>query len=215
MLTERSRVRRMPERGYYDRDTIHSILNAAFLCHVGFVHEGAPMVIPTAFGLDGAKNTLYIHGSAASRMQRELGEGIAVCITVTVLDGLVLARSGFNSSMNYRSVVVLGRAMPVSGDEEKTRALAIISEQILRGRWKDVRGPNPRELKATSVLRLPITEASAKVRSGPPHDDAEDYALDVWAGVLPVLRGFGEAEPDPELRDGIAVPEYVKRGDVG
>lgn len=211
MLTDRTRVRRIPERGHYDRGTIHSILSAAFLCHVGFVHEGAPLVIPTAFGLDAEQDTLYIHGSAASRMQRDLAAGIAVCLTVTVLDGLVLARSGFNSSMNYRSVVVLGQATPVTGASEKTRALAIISEQILRGRWKDVRGPNPRELKATSVLRLALTEASAKVRSGPPHDDAEDYALDAWAGVLPVLRGFGEAEPDPKLRAGIAVPAYVKR----
>ncbi len=143
-------------------------------------------------------------------MQRDLADGIPVCITVTLLDGLVLARSGFHSSMNYRSVVVLGNATPVLEPDNKARALALISDQILRGRWNDVRGPNPQELKATSVLRVPITEASAKVRTGPPNDDDEDYALDVWAGVLPLHQSWGPPQPDPRLRDGIPLPAYTK-----
>lgn len=207
--TARTQVRRIPDRGHYDRETIHSILDSSFLCHVGFVHDGHPVVIPTAYGRDG--DTLYIHGSAASRMQRDISQGIEVCITVTVLDGLVLARSGFNSSMNYRSVVVFGVATPVAGDEEKTRVLAIVSDQILRGRWRDIRPPSPQELKATNVLAIPLHEASAKVRSGGPHDDEDDYALDAWAGVVPVKMQYREPIADERLRDGIAVPGYVKK----
>jgi nitroimidazol reductase NimA-like FMN-containing flavoprotein (pyridoxamine 5'-phosphate oxidase superfamily) len=166
-------------------------------------------VIPTAYGRDG--DTLYIHGSAASRMQRDLAKGIEVCLTVTILDGLVLARSGFHSSMNYRSVVVFGTAEAITDPEQKTHALAVISEQILKGRWKDVRGPNAQELKGTSVLKLPITEASAKVRVGPPKDDAEDYALPIWAGIVPVQLHYGEPIPDPKLDTAQAVPAYVDR----
>src|SRR5947209_661817 len=202
--TSRTQVRRLPERGHYDRETIYSILDSAFLCHVGFVHDGHPVVIPTAYGRDG--DTLYIHGSAASRMQRDLAKGIDVCLTVTILDGLVLARSGFHSSMNYRSVVVFGIAEAIMDPEQKTHALAVISEQILKGRWNDVRGPNAQELKGTSVLKLPITEASAKIRVGPPKDDEEDYALPIWAGVLPLSAQYGEPIPDPKLDNGQAVP---------
>jgi uncharacterized protein len=143
-------------------------------------------------------------------MQRDLAQGIEVCITVTVLDGLVLARSGFHSSMNYRSVMIFGTATPVVEDGQKNHALAIISDQILRGRWAGVRAPSAQELKATSVLSIPLNEASAKIRTGPPKDDAEDYALDVWAGVVPVTTQYGEPLPDPKLREGIAVPEYVR-----
>lgn len=209
--TPRIQVRRIPERGHYDRETIHSILDSSFLCHVGFVHDGHPVVVPTAFGRDG--DTLYIHGSAASRMQRDVSQGVEVCVTVTVLDGLVLARSGFHSSMNYRSVVVFGTATPVTDDAEKTRVLAIISEQILRGRWSDVRPPNAQELKATSVLAIPLDEASAKIRDGGPKDDEGDYALDVWAGVVPATIQYGNPVADERMRAGIPVPEYVKKQD--
>jgi nitroimidazol reductase NimA-like FMN-containing flavoprotein (pyridoxamine 5'-phosphate oxidase superfamily) len=168
----RSRVARLPNRANYSSETVRSILDAGFLCHVGFVIDGQPFVIPTSYGR--CDNTLYFHGSAASRMLRNLASGIEVCVTVTLFDGLVLARSAFHHSMNYRSVVVFGTAMPVEDKDEKTNALRVISEQILKGRWADVRPPNPKELKATSVLALLISDASAKIRTGPPADDEED-----------------------------------------
>ncbi len=207
MPTDRTQVRRIPERGFYDRETIYPILDSSFLCHAGFVHNGHPVVIPTAFGRQG--DTLFLHGSAASRMQRDLATGIEVCLTVTVLDGLVLARSGFHSSMNYRSVVVFGTATPITDPEEKARALTVISEQILRGRWAEVRPPSQQELKGTSVLSLALTEASAKVRSGPPKDDEEDYAMNVWAGVVPVTLCYGDPVPDDRMPSHIPVPGYV------
>ncbi|MGC1361763.1 MAG: pyridoxamine 5'-phosphate oxidase family protein [Silvibacterium sp.] len=207
--TPRTRVVRLPKRGDYSQKTIYEILDAAFLCHAGFVVDGQPYVIPTGYGRSG--DTLYLHGSAASRMLRTLAEGVDVCVTVTVLDGLVLARSAFHHSMNYRSVVILGKALPVEGDEEKKAALRVISEQIIAGRWDDVRKPTAQELKATTVLVLPITEASAKVRTGPPVDDEEDYALNVWAGVLPLHIQAGEAVPDSRLAPGAKVPAYLMR----
>ena len=170
----RTRVVREPHRGVYDRDVIHQILDEGFICHIGFVVEGQPYVIPTSYGRNG--DVLYIHGSAASRMLRNLDQGIPVCITVTLLDGLVLARSIFNHSMNYRSVVILGTASLVSEPEEKLAALRAISEHILPHRWDDVRQPTEKELKATSVLRIPLEECSAKIRTGPPIDDEEDYS---------------------------------------
>lgn len=206
--TERTRVNRLPKRGDYSQKTIYGILDAAFLCHVGFAVEGQPYVIPTGYGRSG--QTLYLHGSAASRMLRTLAGGVDVCVTVTVLDGIVLARSAFHHSMNYRSVVILGKARPVESDEEKTAALHAISENIMRGRWDDVRKPTPQELKATAVLALPIEEASAKIRTGPPLDDEEDYALPVWSGVLPMTMKAGEPLPDSRLAAGMKVPEYVK-----
>lgn len=206
--TERTRVNRLPKRGDYSQKTIYGILDAAFLCHVGFAVEGQPYVIPTGYGRSG--ETLYLHGSAASRMLRTLAGGVDVCVTVTVLDGIVLARSAFHHSMNYRSVVILGKARPVESDEEKTAALHAISENIMRGRWDDVRKPTPQELKATAVLALPIEEASAKIRTGPPLDDEEDYALPVWSGVLPMTMKAGEPLPDSRLAAGMKVPEYVK-----
>jgi nitroimidazol reductase NimA-like FMN-containing flavoprotein (pyridoxamine 5'-phosphate oxidase superfamily) len=208
--TPRTRVNRLPKRGDYSQETIYGILDAAFLCHVGFVVEGQPYVIPTGYGRAG--DTLYLHGSAASRMLRTLAGGVDVCVTVTLLDGIVLARSAFNHSMNYRSVVILGRATPVEDEAEKTEALRVISEQIVPGRWEHVRKPSAQELKATAVLVLPITEASAKIRTGPPGDEEEDYALDVWAGVLPLAIKAGEPVPDPKLNAKCAtVPEYLKR----
>ncbi|HET8636473.1 MAG TPA: pyridoxamine 5'-phosphate oxidase family protein [Acidobacteriaceae bacterium] len=205
--TPRTRVNRLPKRGDYSRETIYSILDAAFLCHVGFVVEGQPYVIPTGYGRAG--DTLYLHGSAASRMLRTLASGLDVCVTVTLLDGIVLARSAFHHSMNYRSVVMLGRATPVEDEAEKTEALRVISEQIVPGRWEHVRKPSEKELKATAVLALPITEASAKIRTGPPVDEEEDYALDVWAGVLPLSLRAGEPVPDPRLDGSKLVPAYV------
>ena len=187
--TPRTRVVREPQRAVYDRDAVNQILDEAFLCHVGFVADGQPFVIPTSYGRDG--DVLYIHGSAASRMLRNLDQGAPVCITVTLVDGLVLARSVFNHSMNYRSVVILGTATLVSDAAEKLSALRALSEHILPHRWDDSRQPNEKELKATSVLRLPISEFSAKVRVGPPVDDEEDYSFPTWAGVIPLEMNSG------------------------
>ncbi|MGA2004947.1 MAG: pyridoxamine 5'-phosphate oxidase family protein [Terriglobales bacterium] len=192
--TLRTRVIREPQRAVYDRDAVNHILDEGFLCHVGFVADGRPFVIPTSYGRDG--DALYIHGSAASRMLRNLDQGIPVCITVTLLDGLVLARSIFNHSMNYRSVVILGTATLVDDPAEKLAALRVLSEHILPHRWDDVREPNEKELKATSVLTIPIDEFSAKVRVGPPVDDEEDYSFPTWAGVIPL-----EMTPGAPIRD--------------
>ena len=208
--TERTRVNRLPKRGDYSQKTIYGILDAAFLCHVGFVVEGQPYVIPTGYGR--SENTLYLHGSAASRMLRTLAGDVDVCVTVTVLDGIVLARSAFHHSMNYRSVVILGKATSVESDQEKTAALHAISENIMRGRWDDVRKPTALELKATAVLALPIEDASAKIRTGPPLDDEEDYALPVWSGVLPMVMKAGEPVADSRLVPGVKVPGYLKAG---
>jgi uncharacterized protein len=208
MPTQRTRVVREPERAVYDREVAYRILDEGFICHVGFSVDGQPFVIPTSYGRkDG---DLYIHGSAASRMLRQMKEGVAVCVTVTLLDGLVLARSVFNHSMNYRSVVVLGKATLVDDAEEKLTALRVLSEHILPGRWDDARQPNERELKATSVLRVPIEEFSAKVRTGPPIDDAEDLTFPTWAGVLPLEMKGGEAIRDPKLEPERDVPEYLR-----
>jgi uncharacterized protein len=192
--TPRTRVVREAQRAVYDRDAVNQILDEAFLCHVGFVADGQPYVIPTSYGRDG--NVLYIHGSAASRMLRNLDQGVPVCVTVTLLDGLVLARSVFNHSMNYRSVVILGTATLVDNAAEKIAALRALSEHILPHRWDDARQPNDKELKATSVLRIPIEEFSAKVRVGPPVDDEEDYSFPTWAGVIPMEMEAGAAIPD-------------------
>jgi len=208
MPSARTRVVREADRAVYDRETVYRILDEGFICHVGFVSDGQPYVIPTSYGRKDAN--LYIHGSAASRMLRQMKEGVPVCITVTLLDGLVLARSVFNHSMNYRSVVILGKATLVEDPEQKLAALRALSEHILPGRWDDARQPNERELKATSVLRVPIEEFSAKVRSGPPIDDAEDYSFPTWAGVLPLEVKLGAAVNDPRLGPGRTVPRYVE-----
>lgn len=206
--TARTRVVREPHRGVYDRATAYKILDEGFVCHVGFVVDGQPFVIPTGYGRAG--DNLYIHGSTASRMLRNLDQGVAVCVTVTLLDGLVLARSIFNHSMNYRSVVVLGTAVAVENTEEKLEALRLLSEHILPGRWAEVRQPNEQELKATLVMRLPITEFSAKVREGPPIDDEEDYAFPTWAGVIPLRMLAGEPIPDPKLEPFREAPPYAQ-----
>ena len=204
--TPRTRVVREPQRAVYDREVVNQILDEAFLCHVGFVADGQPFVIPTSYGRDG--DLLYIHGSAASRMLRNLNQGVPVCITVTLLDGLVLARSVFNHSMNYRSVVILGTATLVADAAEKLAALRALSEHIIPGRWDDSRQPNEKELKQTSVLRLPIDEFSAKVRVGPPIDDEEDYAFPTWAGVIPLEMRVGAAIRDERCEQ--ELPAYLK-----
>ena len=205
--TARTRVTREPERAVYDRAAAYQVLDDGFICHVGFVVDNQPFVIPTGYGRSG--DNLYIHGSAASRMLRNLDQGIAVCVTVTLLDGLVLARSIFNHSMNYRSVVVLGTAVAVEDSAEKLQALRALSEHILPGRWEESRQPNERELKATLVMRLPITEYSAKMRTGPPIDNEEDYSFLTWAGVVPLQMVAGSPINDPKLDPKTPVPSYV------
>jgi nitroimidazol reductase NimA-like FMN-containing flavoprotein (pyridoxamine 5'-phosphate oxidase superfamily) len=205
----RLRLRRLPERGRYDRETIDAILDEALFCHVGFVEDGQPFVIPTIHARVGDR--LYIHGSSASRMLRRLGHEVRVCVTVTILDGLVLARSAFDHSMNYRSVVVLGTASRVDDPVEKMTALRAIVDHVTPGRWEHIRGPSASELKATSVLRLGLEEASAKVRSGPPNDEEGDLDWPVWAGELPIRLAPQPPRPDPALIPGLALPEHVAK----
>lgn len=206
--TARTTLKRLPQRGNYDRELINQILDEGFVCHVGFAVDGQPFVIPTGYARAG--DTLYIHGSQASRMLRTLGQGIEVCVTVTLIDGLVLARSAFHHSMNYRSVVVFGHATVVDDPSEKNEALRALSEHMIPGRWDDVRDPNERELQQTTVLSLPLTEASAKVRTGPPLDDEEDYDLRVWAGVIPLRLVADAPLDDPRIKDGLTPPEYAQ-----
>jgi uncharacterized protein len=206
--TERTTVKRLPKRGNYERETVNQILDEGFVCHVGFIVDNRPVVIPTGYGRLG--DQLYIHGSAASRMLKTLREGIDVCITVTLVDGLVLARSAFHHSMNYRSVVIFGKARIVEDEDEKMKALHAFTDHIMRRRWEESRLPNSNELRATMVLALSLAEASAKIRTGPPVDDEEDYELPVWAGVLPLRLSPGEAVPDPRLLDGIELPQYIR-----
>jgi nitroimidazol reductase NimA-like FMN-containing flavoprotein (pyridoxamine 5'-phosphate oxidase superfamily) len=207
--TERTRVRRLPKRGTFDRDVVYRILDEGLVCHVGFLAEGKPVVIPTGYGR--RDDTLYIHGSAASRMVRTLAQGVDVCVTVTLFDGLVLARSAFHHSVNYRSVVIFGRATAVENHAEKMQALRIFTEHLVPGRWADVRQPTDKELAATTVLALPLNEVSAKVRTGPPVDDEVDYALPVWAGVLPLELTPRSPIADDRLPAQTVVPEYVAK----
>lgn len=209
-VSSRNKVKRVPKRGHYDESTIHEVLDAGFVCHVGFVVKDQPFVIPTAYGREG--NKIYIHGATKSRMMMAANEGIPVCITVTHVDGIVLARSAFHHSMNYRSVVVFGKAVEVSA-AEKEHALFIISEQILKGRWDESRLPNEKELKATMVLSVEIEEASAKIRTGPPSDDKADYDLPIWAGVIPMEQVFRKPMADPDLTQGIPVAESALKLD--
>jgi uncharacterized protein len=208
--SSRTRVRRLHERGVYERSTIDAILDAALVCHLGFVHDEQPFVIPTLHARVGDR--LYVHGSSASRALRETGAGIPACATVTLLDGIVLARSVFEHSMNYRSVVVLGTATVVVDPDEKLAALEELTERLLPGRWADARPPTRKELKATGVLWLPLDEASAKVRTGGPEDgDTPDAELDVWAGHIPLVTKALAPVPAPGLREGIPVPPYARR----
>jgi nitroimidazol reductase NimA-like FMN-containing flavoprotein (pyridoxamine 5'-phosphate oxidase superfamily) len=207
--TERTQVKRLPKRGRYDCETVHAILDAGFVCHVGFNVDGQPYVIPTNYGRSG--DTLYLHGSAASRMLRTLSEGVPVSVTVTHVDGIVLARSAFHHSVNYRSVVLLGTARLVEDPAEKMEALRVFTEHVMKGRWDQVRQPTEQEMKATAVLALPIEEVSAKVRTGGPLDDEADYALPVWAGVLPLETVAKDPIADPQRKNDPPVPEYMKK----
>jgi len=207
--TERTTLRRLPRRGEFDRSAVYRILDDGFICHVGFVVGGKPVVIPTSYWR--VEDDLYIHGSAASRMLTSLEQGVHVCVTVTLIDGLVLARSAFHHSINYRSVVVFGHAATVDDLDEKMKLMHAFTDHIIRGRWEDVRQPNESELKATLVLKLPLVEASAKVRTGPPIDDAEDYQLSVWAGVVPLGISAGSPISDDRLPADTKVPEYARR----
>jgi len=206
--SDRTRVKRVPERGQYDRTSIDAILDEGLVCHVGFAVEGQPFVIPTGYARDGDR--IIIHGSSASRMLRSLQQGIDVCLTVTLLDDLVLARSAFHHSMNYRSVVVLGKATLVDDWDEKMEAMRLLTEHLIPGRWDDCRPPNDIEMKATAIMEIPIDEASAKVRTGPPGEEEEDYALPHWAGLIPLTPQAGAPVPDPKLEGGIEAPGYVR-----
>jgi uncharacterized protein len=207
-LTTRTQLRRLPKRGSHETEVIHQILDAGFLAHVGFQIDGQPFVIPTLYGRE--EDTLYLHGSSASRMLGELGTSMPGCVNVTLVDGLVLARSAFHHSMNYRSVVAFGNARKIEDPVQKTRALRIVSEHVIKGRWDDVRGPSEKELKATAVLEFSIEEASAKIRQGPPLDDEEDYSLPIWAGILPLMIEAKAPIPDSRLADKIEVPRYLR-----
>lgn len=205
--TDRNTVVRRAERGRYDRETVHGILDAGFLCHLGFVVEGQPFVIPTLYGRDG--DTILVHGSSVSRMLKNLSKGIKACVTVTFPDGIVLARSAFHHSMNYRSVTAFGTGIEVTDKEEKLRALKLISDNVLPGRWEDCRLPTENELNVTTVIAIPIEEAAAKIREGGPKDDAKDYELPVWAGVLPFETAYGEPVADARLMEGVDLPGYL------
>ena len=208
--TKRTKVVRGSKRASYDRDTIHAIIDEALVCHVAFIVDGSPVVVPTNHWREG--DHLYFHGSTASRRLRAMAEGAEVCVSVTLVDGLVLGRSAMHHSMNFRSVVVFGRAAPVEDPKRKMAALEALMERVAPGRWAEVRPPNDKEMQVTVVLAMPITEASAKIRSGPPVDDEEDYALPVWAGEVPLAETAGEPVPDPRLAPGTEVPAYLRKG---
>lgn len=204
----RVKLRRLPDRGHYDAASLHDVLDAGLVCHVGFMMGDTPMVIPTAHWREGGH--LYIHGSSKSGMAMALAQGAPACVTVTMLDGLVLARSAFHHSVNYRSAVILGRFFEVTDPAAKLRGLEAFMEKIAPGRWAEIRAPNKQELKATKLLGLELTESSVKIRSGPPKDDDADMALRCWAGVVPTRQGYGAPIPDPLLAPGIALPDYLK-----
>lgn len=206
-VTELNRVRRLPERSRYDKDTIYRIVDEALYCHVGFVQDNQPFVVPTIHArLD---DTLILHGAKASRLLNQIRVGSPICVAITLLDGLVFARSAFHHSMNYRSVVLFGTGRVIEADGEKLQALRALTEHIARGRWDEARKPNPQELNVTAVAAIPIEKASAKVRSGPPADDDEDYQLAIWAGVLPMRQQALKPVPDPRLDNGAPVPDYI------
>ncbi|RMD63931.1 MAG: pyridoxamine 5'-phosphate oxidase family protein [Alphaproteobacteria bacterium] len=207
--TVRTRIRRLHQRAVTDRATVYAILDAGLVCHVGYVIDGQPYVTPSAYWREGTH--VYWHGSSASRMLRTLCEGVPVCFTVAMLDGLVLARSGFHSSLNYRSVMAFGVAEALTDEAHKLAALEAFSERLTPGRWAELRPPTAQELKATTVMRLNLDEVACKVRTGPPGDDEADYALDVWAGVVPVTTMIGPPQDDPRLKPGVATPDYLKK----
>lgn len=206
--TNLNRVVRKPERGNYDKATIYPIIDEALVCHVAFVQDGHPFVIPTLHARDG--DSILLHGSSTSRLIEHAGAGNELCIGITLVDGIVLARTVFNHSINYRSVVLFGSGSAIEGRAEKMAVLAAFTERLLPGRWDDARLPTEQELKATGAVRVPINLASAKVRTGPPKDDAEDLGLPIWAGVLPLRIAYGDLQADPKLSGGIAIPDYLQ-----
>lgn len=205
--TNRNRVKRRPKRGSYDRSVIYKIIDEALICHVGFVQDDQPFVIPTIHAR--IDDNIILHGSRVSRFLKHIGSGNEVCVTITILDGIVLARSVFHHSMNYRSVVLFGKGKTIEAKEDKLKALDAVTGHIMPGRWHDARRPNRKELNATTVVAIPIEEASAKIRTGPPVDDLEDYELPIWAGVLPIRQKAASPEKDPKLSSTVAVPDYV------
>ncbi len=210
-ITDRNQVRRVPKRGHYDRESVYRILDEGFICHVGFVQDQQPVVIPTLYARRG--ESLILHGARTSRMLQYTQAGHPVSVAVTLVDGLVVARSVFHHSINYRSVVLFGRGRLIEAEGEKLEALEVLTEHILRGRWRDARQPNRQELDATSVVAIDIESASAKIRTGPPVDDEEDYQLPTWAGVIPLRQQALEPVADPRLGSGIPTPDYVARYD--
>ncbi len=208
-VTKKTKVKRSPKRGFYDKKTIYKILDNHFVCQIAFVYEGYPVVIPTIYGRD--NNNIYIHGATVSRMLLELEKGVPISINITQTDGLVLARSAFHHSLNYQSVTIFGEATLVIGKNERFKALKIISDQIIPNRWDEVRLPSEKELKATKILKIPIIEASAKIRQGPPSDEKEDYNLPIWAGVIPITSIIQNPISDPKLKEGIPIPESVRK----
>lgn len=209
----RSRVKRVHQRGSYDHDAVYAVLDAGFICHVGYVIDGQPYVTPTSYWREG--NRLYWHGSSASRMLRTVKQGVPVCVTVTHTDGLVLARTGFHHSINYRSVMAYGTAELVRDKREKLAALKTFTDVLMPGRWEDLPAPTDQELKTTTVVSMEIDEAAAKVRTGPPADDEKDYDLPIWAGVIPMSTRIHKAEDDPRLKAGVPQPVYLKKFKLG
>lgn len=208
MKTDKTKVKRAPKRGHYDRKTINKILDNDFICQVGFIYDGYPVVIPTIYGRK--DNYIYFHGASVSRLLVTMEKGIAISLNVTQTNGIVLARSAFHHSLNYHSVTMFGEAELVLNEKERLDALKVVSDQIIPFRWEEARLPNAKELKATKVLKLKITEASAKIRTGPPVDENDDYNLDIWAGVLPIVKQFGQPIADPKLKSGISISKSIK-----
>ncbi len=204
----RSKINRLPSRGYYDKETINQIIDEALYCHVSFVHRNQPYIIPTIHARMG--DSIVLHGAKGSRMLKHIAEGNEICIAITLMDGLVLARSVFHHSMNYRAVVIFGKGKLLENKVKKLEALKTITEHLIPGRWEDARKPNEKELNATTVVSIDIDEASAKIRTGPPKDDDEDYNLPVWAGVIPILQKFDSPENDPKLSEDIVLPNYIR-----
>ena len=205
--TDKTKVKRAPKRGFYDKETVYSVLDDHFICQIAFVYKDYPVIIPTIFGRK--DDVIYIHGASVSRMLVTLEKDLPISVNVTETDGLVLARSAFHHSLNYKSVTIFGKAILVEDENEREEALKIISDQIIPDRWEEVRLPSKKEMKATKIIKIPITEASAKIRTGPPNDDKPDYKLQIWAGVIPINKTFGTPIADPLLKEEILIPESV------
>ncbi len=206
--TDKTTIKRAPKRGFYDKKSIYNILDKNFICQIAFVHKGYPVIIPTIYGR--SEDSIYIHGSTVSRMLVALEKGLPISVNITQTDGIVLARSAFHHSLNYQSVTLFAEATLVTNEDERNNALKIISDQIIPNRWEEVRLPNEKELKATKIIKIPISEASSKIRTGPPVDDKQDYDLPIWAGVVPTNMTFGKPIPDPKLKEGIVISKSVK-----